>query len=146
MLLSGSRVLAIGKNGTAYLLDAGNLGHVGTPVATAGIGSSPFGTAAVLGARVFVPCTGALVAVDTSASGVTVAWRVSGGAGSPIVAAGHVWSLGHDGKLKAIDPASGSVVFTLQLASPVSRFVTPSAANGRLFVADGQKITAVSLR
>jgi outer membrane protein assembly factor BamB len=145
VLLPGGRVLAAGKTGTAYLLDAGNLGHVGTAIATTGIGSSPFGTAAVLGLRVFVPCTGALIAVDTSANALRVAWKVDGGAGSPIVAADHVWYLGYDGILRAVDPASGAVVFTLQLTTPVSRFVTPSAANGRLFVASGQKITAVSL-
>jgi len=34
VLLPGRHVLAIGKNGTAYLLDAGNLGHVGAPLAS----------------------------------------------------------------------------------------------------------------
>ena len=146
VLLPGGLVLAVGKTGTAYLLDAGNLGHVGTAIATTNIGSSPFGTAAVLGARVFVPCTGDLIALDTSATGLRVAWKVAGRAGAPIVAAGHVWYLGYDGVLRAVDPVSGSVAFTLELTRPVSRFVTPSAANGRLFVADGAKITAVSLR
>jgi outer membrane protein assembly factor BamB len=146
VLLPGGRVLAIAKTGTAYLLDGAKLGHVGTALATTDIGSSPFGSPAVMGSRVFVPTTRELVALDVSASGMQVAWKVSGGSGSPIVAAGHVWSLGYDGKLKAVDPASGSVVFTLQLGRPASRFITPSAAGGRLFVADGGKVVALNLR
>ena len=145
VLLPGGRVLAVGKSGTAYLLDAGNLGHVSAALATTGIGSAPFGTAAVMGSRVFVPCSGALKAVDVSANRVQVAWSVSGGAGSPIVAAGYVWTLAYDGKLKAVDPTNGSVVLTLQFGKPASRFITLAAANGRLFVPDGRKIQAVSL-
>ena len=56
-----------------------------------------------------------------------------------------MWTLGYDGKLKALDPSNGSVVFTLQFGRPASRFITLSAANGRLFVADGLRIQAVSL-
>ena len=145
VLLPGGRVLAVGKSGTAYLLDAGNLGHVSAALATTGIGSAPFGTAAVMGSRVFVPCSGALKAVDVSANRVQVAWSVSGGAGSPIVAAGYVWTLAYDGKLKAVDPTNGSVVLTLQFGKPASRFITLAAANGRLFVPDGRRIQAVSL-
>jgi outer membrane protein assembly factor BamB len=146
VLLPGGRVLAIAKTGTAYLLDAAKLGHVGKALATTDIGSSPFGSAAVMGSRVFVPTTKDLVALDVAADGLQVAWKVSGGTGSPIVAAGHVWSLGYDGKLKAVDPDNGSVVFTLPLSRPASRFITPSAAGGRLFVADGGKVVAVGLR
>jgi outer membrane protein assembly factor BamB len=145
VLMPGGRVLAVGKSGTAYLLNASNLGHVGAALATTSIGSAPFGTAAVMGSRVFVPCSGALKALDVSANQVQVVWSVSGGAGSPIIAAGYVWTLAYDGKLKAVDPANGSVVFTLQFGKPASRFITLAAANGLLFVPDGRKITAVSL-
>ena len=145
-LLPGGKVFAAGKTGTAYLLDAGNLGHVSAAVPTTDLGSSPFGSTAVVGSRVVVPCTGALVAVDVSSKALAVAWSVPGGSGSPIIAAGHMWSLGYDGKLRAIDPSSGAVVFTLQLGQPATRFITPSAAAGRLFVADGRTITAIALR
>ena len=145
VLMPGGRVLAVGKSGTAYLLNASSLGHVGPALATTSIGSAPFGTAAVMGSRVFVPCSGALKALDVSTNQVQVAWSVSGGAGSPIVAAGYVWTLAYDGRLKAVDPANGSVVFTLQFGKPASRFITLAAANGLLFVPDGKKITAVSL-
>jgi outer membrane protein assembly factor BamB len=146
VLLPGGKVLTIGKDGTGYLLNGGSLGHVGGPAPTVNLGSSPFGSAVALGSRVFVPCTDSLTAVDVSASGLQVAWKVAGGAGSPIVAAGLVWYLGYDGQLRAVDPSAGAVDYSLRLSAPVTRFITPSAANGLLFVADGRKITAVSLR
>jgi outer membrane protein assembly factor BamB len=146
ILLPGGRVLAVGKTGIAYLLDAANLRHVGSAIATKTIASSPFGTAAVLGWRVFIPGTGGLVALDASATGLTVAWRVAGGTGSPIIAAGHVWTLTYGGLLKAVNPSTGAVVYSLQLSAPASRFITLSAANGRLFVADGLRVVALNLR
>ncbi len=144
-LLPGSRVLAVGKSGVAYLLNAGNLGHVTSALATLNIGARPFGSAAVLGSRVFVPCNTALKAIDATSNQLQVAWTLSGGTGSPIVAAGYVWTLGSTGVLKAVDPANGSVVYTRQFGTPASRFITLAAANGRLFVPDGRKITALGL-
>ena len=144
-LLPGGRVLAVGKNGVAYLLDASNLGHVSAALATVNIAARPFGSTAVLGSRVFVPCSTSLKAIDVSASQLQIAWTVSGGTGSPIVAAGHVWTLGGTGTLKGIDPTTGSVVYTRQFGTPASRFITLAAANGRLFVPDGRRIAALSL-
>ncbi len=146
VLLENGRVLAVGKSGTAYLLDSANLGHVGGELVSTSIGSSAFGAAATLGSMVFVPGTGALVALRVSGDAIEVAWSSQGGAGPPIVAAGAVWALFHDGQLKALDPATGAVSFSAQLAPPVSRFVSLSAAGGRLFVPDGNKMTAFVLR
>lgn len=146
VLLPNDRVLAVGKTGTAYLLDRGTLGHVGGALATAKIGSSAFGAAATLGSMVFVPCSDALVGVQVVGDRMNVAWRLPGGAGPPIVAAGKVWSLGHDGRLTAVDPGTGAVGFAAQLSAPVSRFFSLAATGGRLFVADGTRIAAFSLR
>ena len=68
-----------------------------------------------------------------------------GRTGSPIIAAGHVWTLGSDGLIKAVDPDDGSVVYTLQISKAPSQFATLSAANGRVFVPNGRRITALSL-
>ena len=146
ILLPGGRVLAVGKTGVAYLLDGGNLGHISAPLATANIASNPFGTAAVMESRVFIPGTGGLAALDTSATGLSLAWRIPGGTGSPIIAAGYAWTLTYGGLLKALNPSTGAVAYSLQLSAPASRFMTLSAANGRLFVADRLRVVALNLR
>jgi outer membrane protein assembly factor BamB len=146
VLLPNGRALAVGKSGVAYLLDSADLGHVGGALASIRIGTSAFGAAATTGSTVFVPCVGALVALQISGDVIKVAWKVQGGAGPPIVAAGVVWSLFYDGQLRAVDPATGAVDFSIQLTAPVSRFISLCAAGGRLFVADGNKLAAFNLR
>jgi outer membrane protein assembly factor BamB len=146
VLLPGGRVLAAGKDGMAYLLDAAALRHVGGELAKVDLGAGVFGAAATQGSMVFVPSTGALVGVRVSGDRLEVAWRLDGGAGPPIVVGGAVWSLGYDGTLRAVDPASGAVRFSTGLGRPVSRFVSPSAAGGRLFVPDGSTVAAFGLR
>ncbi len=146
VLLPGDRVLAVGKTGAAYLLDRRHLGNVGRPLATARLGSAAFGAAATLGSTAFVPFQDALMGVQTTGDRIAVVWRLPRGSGPPIVAAGAVWSLGRDGVLRALDAASGTVRFTSRVSRPVSRFVSLSAAGGRLFVADGTRIAAFSLR
>ncbi len=146
VLLPNGRVLAMGKDGIAYLVDAGNLGHVGNPVASLKVGAAAFGAAAVAGTRVIVPCTKALVAVDTAGDKLSVAWKLNGGSGPPIIAGGAVWALGYDGTLRAVDPGTGKVLFSAGLGGPVSRFISPAAAGGRVFVPDGDTIAAFALR
>jgi hypothetical protein len=146
VLLPNGRVLAVGKTGMAYLLDGGNLGHVGGALASAQIGSSAFESAATLGSMTFVPCSDALVGLRVTGDRIEVAWSLPGGAGPPIVAAGEVWSLGYDGQLRAVVPDTGAVQFTTQLSAPVSRFFSLASAGGRLLGADGNKIAAFSLR
>ena len=146
VLLPGSRVLAMGKDGVAYLANSGDLGHVGNPVASLDIGTAAFGAAAIDGSRVFIPCTKALVALDTAGDTLTVAWKLNGGSGPPIVAGGAVWALGYDGTLRAVDLASGKVLFDAKLGKPISRFVSPAAAGGRVFVPDGDAIVAFTVR
>lgn len=118
---------------------------MGGALASADVGSGAFGAAATLGSMAFVPCSDALVGVRIAGDRIEVAWRLPGGAGPPIVAAGVVWSLGHDGRLTGVDTESGTVRFSTQLSTPVSRFVSLAAAGGRLFVADGTKIAAFGL-
>ncbi len=146
VLLEGGRVVIVGKNSKAYLLDAANLGEISEGIASVNVGSAGFGTAIAWGSRVFVPCTEGLVAVDTAGDQMRVAWSVPGRTGSPIIAAGHVWTLGREGLIKAVDPVDGTVAYTLQITQAPTQFATLSAANGRLFVADGTKILALSLR
>jgi outer membrane protein assembly factor BamB len=61
------------------------------------------------------------------------------------MAAGVVWTMKSDGRLMAFDLSSGKTRFSTSLGSSVTRFISPSAAGGRLFVADGDRIFALSL-
>ncbi len=146
VLLENGRVMIIGKDSGAYLLDAANLGEIGGEITALAVGSSAFGTAIAQGSRVFVPCTESLTAVDVTSDQLSIAWSVPGRSGSPIIAAGHVWTLTREGVVKAVDPADGAVAYTLQITPSPTQFATLSAANGRLFVADGTKLLALSLR
>jgi len=86
-----------------------------------------------------------LVAVRVGSRTLSVAWRSNGGAGPSIVAAGAVWTMKIDGQLMAFNPATGKVLQRVSLGSPATRFIAPSAAGGRLFVADGNRIVAFAL-
>lgn len=146
VLVSNDRALVVGKSGVAYLLDAASLGEVGGELDSAKVGGSAFGAAARAGNAVFVPCSNALVGLRIVSDKITVMWTVGGGAGPPVVAGGAVWTVGHDGTLKALDPQTGAERFSANLGEPVSRFVSPAAAGGSLFVPSGRTVIAFSLR
>jgi outer membrane protein assembly factor BamB len=146
-LVATNRVFAAGKNGIAYLLDRAHLGNIGGAItSTQACTGEAFGTAAVLGRTVFLPCTDALVAIGTDGDRLVQVWRRPGRAGPPIVAGGVVWDLDGNGRLSAVDPIGGQERFAAQLGGPVSRFVSMASAGGRLFVAPKNKVTAFALR
>ncbi|HEY4408710.1 MAG TPA: PQQ-binding-like beta-propeller repeat protein [Acidimicrobiia bacterium] len=145
-LLPGGRVFIIGKEGLGFLLDQANLGHEGGQKFSAKVCNSGFGTAAVAGGLVYVPCIDGLVALRTGPDRFDVAWRSPAvSAAAPIIAAGAVWSLDSKGTLTAYDPASGVPRFTSPL-SPVTRFGSPAASKGLLVAATGTQIVGFALR
>jgi outer membrane protein assembly factor BamB len=147
LLLPGSRVFAIGKEGIAYLLDANNLGGIGHPVASRQICQSAFGGLAYAGGRVYVPCTNGVVAVRVGARSLSVAWHGPGfRAGPPIVAGGLVWTVDLDGgQLTGLATGSGRAAFRAGLGSP-PQFSTPSESGGRLYVPGGKRVLAFTGR
>jgi hypothetical protein len=104
-----------------------------------------FGQPATLGSMVFVACENSLVAVRVGSKTLSVAWKSDGGSGPSIVAAGTVWTMKIDGELTGFNPATGTIVQRVNLGSPATRFIAPSAAGGRLFIADGNRIVAFAL-
>ena len=145
VLLSGARAFAAGKAGIVYLLDRNKLGHVGGEVASKHVCSRAFGQPAVQGSIVFVACEDSLVAVRAGSKTLSVAWTSSGESGPTIVAAGAVWTMKGSGVLTAFNPSSGKVLEHVSLGAPATRFIAPSAAGGRLFVADGNRIVAFAM-
>jgi outer membrane protein assembly factor BamB len=145
VMLADGRAFAAGKAGIAYLLNRTKLGHIGGEITSRNVCSRAFGQPATLGSMVFVACENSLVAVRVGSKTLTVAWRSDGGAGPSIVAAGVVWTMKIDGQLLGLNPATGTVLQHVDLGSPATRFIAPSAAGGRLFIADGNRIVAYAL-
>jgi outer membrane protein assembly factor BamB len=145
VLLPNERGFAAGKAGIAYLLNRNSLGHIGGEIESLHICSRAFGQPSTSGSTVVVACENSLVAVRVSGNSLRVGWTSSGGSGPSIIAAGVVWTMKSDGRLMAFDPSSGKTRFSTSLGSPVTRFISPSAAGGRLFIADGNRIVAFAL-
>ena len=151
-LLSSSSpgvVLAIGKQGVAYLLRAGSLGGVGGQVASRPVCPGSFGGTAWLLSTVFVPCVDGLYAVSVragaGAGSLDVAWHAPHPAlGSPIVAAGAVWAIEPgSGMLYALDPSSGAVMYSTGLGG-AQHFSTPAATEGFVVAPAGNNVVAIS--
>ena len=143
-LLDGGRVFTAGKSGQGYVLDARHLGQVGGQVYSAGVCSGAYGGAVYRAPDLYVPCLNGIAALRVGSDGhFTVAWHgPAGAAGSPILAYGALWTIDWQGAtLYALDPSSGSVRFSAPLGT-VMHFVSPSAADGHVYVPAGRTIIA----
>jgi hypothetical protein len=163
-----SLVLALGKDGNAYLLDRGNLGGVSAPVASSHVSSRPVIQAAATYRTVqgtyfaFRDGTNALSAFKITATNpptIVSAWSVSGdGAGSPFVTSTDgtsntiVWTVGAGGdqRLHGYDGDTGAEVFggggpNELMAGTHSYSTLGIVANGRIYVATDNKVYAFRL-
>jgi outer membrane protein assembly factor BamB len=143
--LVGKWVFADGKRGTAYVLRRGRLGGIGGAVSNRSLCVS-FGGTAVVGSRVYVPCTDGIRAVRIDATGhLHILWHANSSiVGSPVVGGNRVWSLDpYAGVLYALDPSTGHVVNSVDVGT-TSRFATPAIYGGRMFVPTLNGLTVVS--
>ena len=139
-------VLAVGKQGVAYLLRAEQLGSIGGEVASRSVCAGAFGGTAVSGTTVLVPCVDGLVALSLTPTSISVAWHASRPRlGSPIVTAGAVWAIEPDSAtLYALDPSSGAVLFSASLGA-ARHFSTPAATEGFVVAPAGPRVVAYSI-
>ena len=148
-LLPGGRVLAAGKSRIAYLLSGGNLGGIGGQQAQLGslCSSDIDGGVAVAGSTVYLPCLAGIVAVSATGSPakISVRWRSRFGGGPPILAAGEVWTIGQNGVLYGLDPATGTVRQFVRFGAVANHFPTPSVAGGLLLAPAGQRVVAFTV-
>ena len=145
-LLPGGRVLAVGKRGTGYLLDAARLGGIGGQLAQGQI-CPAFGAAAVAGAVAYVPCEGGgMAAVSVANDQLRVLWRGPGSAsGSPVVGGGAVWVADWDaGTLYELAQASGAIRQRIGLGSALPHFVSPSLSGALAIVGTMTGVVAVA--
>jgi len=139
-------VVAIGKEGVAYLLRADQLGGVGGQIASGAVCAGAWGGTAWSGPMVLVPCSDGLVALSVSQTTFSIAWKApSPRLGSPIIAAGAVWAIEPEtGRLFALDFSSGSVLFTANLGQ-ARHFSTPAATEGFVVAPAGAQVAAFAV-
>jgi outer membrane protein assembly factor BamB len=146
VLLPDGQVLLAGKSRIVYLLSGAHLGGVGHQLAALGpaCGSDIDGGAAVVGMTVFLPCTSGVVAVRVASAppALHLLWSSATGGGPPVVAAALVWTIGQNGVLYGLDPATGRVKQQAAIGTPANHFPTPSVGDGLLLAAGADRVVA----
>jgi outer membrane protein assembly factor BamB len=147
-LLNDQTIFQIGKQGVGYLLDASNLGGIGAQKFSAQVCSGAYGGTAYAASILYVPCTNGVFALEVNLTSHSFNQLWSGpnyDAGAPIVAGGVVWDIDTgNGMLYALNATSGATVFTYHTGS-VEHFVTPSFADGRIFVGTSSNVEAITI-
>jgi len=153
-LLPDGQVVLAGKSRIVYLLDGTNLDGIGHQQATLGAsGRSITGSAcgddidggvAVVGMTVYLPCLAGIIAVRATSSppALHLLWSSGTGGGPPIVAAGLVWTIGQNGTLYGLDPATGTIRQQATIGMPANHFPTPSVADGLLLAPSADHVVA----
>ena len=156
-LLPDGQVVLAGKSRIVYLLNGSHLDGIGHQQATLGTNGHTVGTAcsddidggvAVAGMTVYLPCLAGIIAVRATSSPPTLRllWSSGTGGGPPIVAAGLVWTMGQNGTLYGLDPATGRVRQQAAVGAPANHFPTPSVGDGLLLAASARNIVAFAVR
>jgi len=153
-LLADGQVVLAGKSRIVYLLNGAHLGGIGHQQATLGaVGSAIMGSAcsedidggaAVVGMTVYLPCVSGIIAVRATSSppSLHLLWSSGIGGGPPIVAAGLVWTIGQNGVLYGLDPATGKVREQVTIGTPANHFPTPSVVDGLLLAPSSDRVVA----
>lgn len=161
-LLPGGFLFQSGKDGNGYVLNGTALGGVGPPVAATGFCSGgSFGGSVYdpTNSTIYAACAGGLRALSfnatspTSLAASTGFSAPSGATGPPMIAGGLVWVTNYSsGTLYGLDPTSGATTGSFTIpenrepgGSDVNHFASPSAGDGRLFVASGDQVTAYTI-
>jgi outer membrane protein assembly factor BamB len=144
--LVGPWVLTVGKGATGYTVG------LDTRLRRTGVGGeqaqanlcSAYGTSAVTGDAVFVPCADGLLRVDVGTDGVPrPGWHVPlHASGSPVLGGGAVWVPDYGtGTLLALDQASGRVL--AQVATgPLPHFASPVLSGDRVLIGTTAGVTS----
>ena len=146
VLLPGGQVMLTGKSRIVYLLNGAHLGGIGGQQADLGAacGDDIDGGAAVVGTTAYLPCLSGIIAVRATSSppALHLLWSSGTGGGPPVVAAGLVWTMGQNGTLYGLDPATGQVRQQAAIGVPANHFPTPSVADGLLIAAAADTVVA----
>jgi outer membrane protein assembly factor BamB len=148
VLLPDGQVILTGKSAIVYLLNGSRLGGIGGQQATLGAACNENidGGFAMVGMTVYLPCLSGVIAVLAvhSPPALHLVWSSGTGGGPPIVAAGLVWTIGQNGILYGLDPASGKIRQQVSIGAVANHFPTPSVADGMLLAPAARDVVAFS--
>jgi outer membrane protein assembly factor BamB len=146
VLLADGQVVLAGKARIAYLLNGAHLGGIGHQEASlSSLCSDDIdGGSAFVGMTIYLPCLTGPVAVHVTKSpaSLRVLWQTSVGGGPPIVAAALVWTVGKNGVLYGLNPATGGVRQQVSIGAVDNDFTTPSIGDGLMLVASTYRVVA----
>jgi outer membrane protein assembly factor BamB len=145
-LLADGLILADGKSGTAYLLNAAHLGGVGGQLTQRRV-CGAYGGTAVSGNTVYEPCAqGGMAAIDTTGKSIRILWRgPSNAAGSPVVGGDAVWVTDYSGgRLYELNPATGTTRYSLPLGTALPHFASMSMSGHDAYLGTDDGVTAVA--
>jgi outer membrane protein assembly factor BamB len=148
VLLPDGQVILTGKSRIVYLLDGARLGGIGHQQASLGPACSQDidGGIALVGMTVYLPCEAGVIAVRAARSppALHLVWSSGTGGGPPIVAAGLVWTIGQNGVLYGLDPATGKIRQQAPIGAVTNHFPTPSIADGLMLAPAADHVVAFS--
>jgi outer membrane protein assembly factor BamB len=123
------------------LLNASQLGGIGGETFSANVCDESFGGTAYSSPIIFVPCINGLFELQVANGTFSTKLEVTGSnttgfnAGPPTVTDGVVWTVdSNTGTLYGLRASDGHQEYTFSLGA-VEHFTSPSAGDGRLFVA-----------
>jgi outer membrane protein assembly factor BamB len=123
------KVLIAGKRGVVYLLSSGLV------QLTSRSGCVSFGGAAVRGSTVYLPCESGLRAVKVGTSSLSFAWQAAGIPGSPVISGPVAYVLDPGAQtFYEVSLSTGKVLRSLDLNTSITRFASPTVANGGYIV------------
>jgi polyvinyl alcohol dehydrogenase (cytochrome) len=144
-LLGDGQMLQVGKSGVGYLLSAAHLGGVGGQLAQGQV-CPAWGSPAVSGTTVYVPCPGSgLTAVSTAKRRVAVIWRARSVIdGSPVVGGGALWATSTAaGILYELGPRTGRIRHQVRIAGQLPHFESPTLSGRLVLIGTMSGVVAV---
>jgi polyvinyl alcohol dehydrogenase (cytochrome) len=145
-LLPDGQVILAGKSRIVYLLDGAHLGGIGHQQASLANACPEDidGGIAMVGMTVYLPCRTGIIAVRAvqSPPALHLLWSSGTGGGPAIVAAGLVWTIGQNGTLYGLSPATGKIRQQAPIGSVANHFPTPSVADGLMLVPGANDVVA----
>jgi hypothetical protein len=146
VLLPDGQVIAAGKSPTVYLLNGSRLGGIGSQQAQLSLACATNidGGSAHTRMTVYLPCLSSIIAVRATRSppALHLTWSSGVGGGPPVVAGGLVWTIGQNGELYGLSPATGKIRQQADIGTPANHFPTPGIGAGLLLAPSARNVIA----